>query len=93
MVGNVFKQLESDNSLRSALLPRRLRLSEWARILGVSRVTIWSWTVRRGLTVSRIGRLSFIDERDLDVFMQHYRMKTLQSNIIPKHRNENRKCT
>ncbi len=51
---------------------RRLRGAAWARELGVSRVTFWSWIAHRGLKASRVGRLTFVDERDLNYFLARH---------------------
>ncbi len=70
-------KLSHTNEYDQVLLtpPRRLRLAEWAKELGISRTTIWNWTVRHGLKVSRIGRLAFVDERDIDAFMKRHAWK------------------
>jgi len=51
---------------------RFLKLAEVQAMLGVSRSTVWRWTVERGLKVVSIGNVTRIRESDLNVFLQRH---------------------
>ena len=55
---------------------RRLRPAAWARELAISRGTMWHWVAHLGLRVSRIGRITLVDERDLNSFMERHAVQT-----------------
>ena len=54
---------------------RRLRSADWAAEIGVSRVTFWHWIAHLGLKASRIGRITIVDERDLNAFLARHVVK------------------
>lgn len=51
---------------------RFLRLAEVQRMLGVSRSTVWRWTVENGLKVVRIGSVTRVREADLQTFLKRH---------------------
>jgi len=55
---------------------RFLRLSEVQKMLGVSRSTVWRWTVERGLKVVRVGDVTRIRESDLQTFLKRHETDT-----------------
>ena len=51
---------------------RFLKLSEVQAMLGVSRSTVWRWTVENGLKVVRVGNVTRFRETDLQAFLKRH---------------------
>lgn len=53
-------------------MERFLKLSEVQQMLGVSRSTVWRWSVEHGLKTLRVGNVTRLRESDLQAFLARH---------------------